>query len=118
MAPVSQAIVNPVTETAEQKLARVMAENETLRAQVASAPTGKLSFKVSLPRKPGTNGEADKGSEGGAVSVYGLGRFPVTLYGEQWGRLFEAIPALQAFIKANEKSLHTKADRVIAKAAA
>lgn len=44
----------------------------------------------------------------GAVSVYGLGRFPVTLYGSQWSRLLDNIDALRAFIEANADKLTTK----------
>lgn len=49
-----------------------------------------------------------KVSEKGALSVYGLGRFPVTLYAGQWERLFAAAPQLQAFIKTNRALLATK----------
>ena len=38
-------------------------------------------------------------SEKGGVSVYGLGRFPVTLYYEQWMRLLEAVPDLKTFLE-------------------
>jgi len=38
------------------------------------------------------------------VSVYGLGRFPVTLYYEQWTRLLEAVPQLRAFLEENKAS--------------
>ena len=43
-------------------------------------------------------------SEKGGVSVYGLGRFPVTLYYEQWIRLLEAVPQLKAFLEENKAS--------------
>jgi hypothetical protein len=49
-----------------------------------------------------------KVSEKGAVSVYGLGRFPVTLYRGQWERLCGSIDELKAFIKANESKLSVK----------
>lgn len=51
-----------------------------------------------------------KVSEKGAVSVYGLGRFPVTLYGEQWDRLLseENLPLLRAFLTANRAKLSVK----------
>lgn len=49
--------------------------------------------------------------ETGAVSVYGLNaRFPITLYAEQWPRLIEKIPDLQAFMAKNEKFLSLKSD--------
>jgi hypothetical protein len=47
-------------------------------------------------------------SEKGGVSVYGLGRFPVTLYYEQWTRLLDAAPDLKAFIEANKSKLKMK----------
>src|ERR1700761_2798593 len=50
-----------------------------------------------------------KVSEKGALSVYGLGRFPVTLYRGQWERLLTAKPTLEAFIKANAALLAVKA---------
>lgn len=50
-----------------------------------------------------------KVSEKGGLSVYGLGRFPVTLYRSQWERLFAAQPEIEAFIKANASVLAVKA---------
>jgi hypothetical protein len=47
-------------------------------------------------------------SEKGGVSVYGLGRFPVTLYYEQWTRLLEAVPDLKTFIEENKSKLKLK----------
>jgi hypothetical protein len=47
-------------------------------------------------------------SEKGGVSVYGLGRFPVTLYYEQWTRLLDAAPDLKAFIEENKSKLKLK----------
>lgn len=49
-----------------------------------------------------------KVSEKGALSVYGLGRFPVSLYRGQWERLIQVIPQLQAFIEANRDKLAEK----------
>ena len=49
-----------------------------------------------------------KVSEKGAVSLYGLGRFPVTLYKEQWLRIFASTPEINAFIHANDSKLATK----------
>ena len=50
-----------------------------------------------------------KVSEKGALSVYGLGRFPVTLYSGQWERLFAASADIQAFATANSALLAVKA---------
>ena len=47
-------------------------------------------------------------SEKGGVRVYGLGRFPVTLYYEQWTRLLDASPDLKAFIEENKGKLKMK----------
>lgn len=69
-------------------------EIETLKAKLASLEeANKLSFKV---------------SEKGGLSVYGLGRFPVTLYYAQWLRLIEAIPQLQAFLAAHKGEFKQK----------
>jgi hypothetical protein len=47
-------------------------------------------------------------SEKGGVSVYGLGRFPVTLYYEQWTKLLDAGEELRAFLEANKSRLKLK----------
>ncbi len=47
-------------------------------------------------------------SEKGGVSIYGLGRFPVTLYKEQWLKLLDMSDDIRAFIAANEAQLKTK----------
>ena len=47
-------------------------------------------------------------SEKGGVSVYGLGRFPVTLYKEQWLKLLDMAEDIRTFIAANEAKLKTK----------
>ena len=78
--------------TKEELLARI-AELERQAAQKKSV--GTLSFKVS-----------DKG----AVSVYGMGRFPVTLYYEQWLRLLGAAGELRAFLEENKHRLKLKED--------
>lgn len=51
-----------------------------------------------------------KVSEKGAVSVYGLGKFPVTLYAGQWTKLAAMIPEIQAFIHDNQARLAVKAE--------
>jgi hypothetical protein len=51
-----------------------------------------------------------KASAKGGVSVYGLGRFPVTLYKEQWERVGEIMPKINEFIVANSATLKTKAE--------
>lgn len=69
------------------------AELEKVKAQKDKVRTGELSFKV---------------SEKGAVSVYGLGRFPVTLYQEQWVRLLGVTEDLKKFIAENSSKLKVK----------
>ena len=71
---------------------------EQMAARIAElerrlAKGGTISFKV---------------SEKGAVSVYGLGRFPVTLYLEQWEALLAHVAELRDFIEANKSRLKTK----------
>jgi hypothetical protein len=78
-----------VTEDLQSELERLRAENENLK----KAGRGKLAMKV---------------SEKGALSVYGMGRFPVTLYKEQWLRLLTMAEEIKAFIAANEASLKSK----------
>jgi hypothetical protein len=57
---------------------------------------------------PATAGIRMKVSEKGAVSIYGMGRFPVTLYKEQWLKLLDMSDDIRAFIAANETQLKTK----------
>jgi len=51
---------------------------------------------------------AIKVSEKGGVSVYGLGRFPVTLYKEQWVKLLDMSDDIRAFLKAHDSELKAK----------
>lgn len=56
-----------------------------------------------------TNGKLSaKVSEKGAVSVYGLRRFPITFYEDEWNTLFEYAPKIKAFMKENSKHLKDK----------
>ena len=75
----------------QSELERLRAENAALKA--SNALRGGVSFKV---------------SEKGGVSVYGLGRFPVTLYKEQWAKLLDLADDLRAFIRAHEGELKSK----------
>lgn len=74
-------------------LADLQAENAKLREALASKASASISCKVS-----------DKG----AVSVYGLGRFPVTLYGSQWDRLLGHADTIKSFLTANRDKLAVK----------
>jgi len=78
-----------VSEDLQAELERLRAENERLKKSGSS----KLAMKV---------------SEKGALSVYGMGRFPVTLYKEQWLRLLAMAEDIKAFIEAHESSLKSK----------
>lgn len=59
-------------------------------------------------KRRGSKGISLKVSAKGAVSVYGLGRFPVTLYKEQWVRLLDLSEDIRSFIRENEGSLKAK----------
>ena len=59
-------------------------------------------------KKTSSRGLSMKVSEKGAVSIYGMGRFPVTLYKEQWEKLLDLAEDIRAFIKANESRLKVK----------
>ena len=49
-----------------------------------------------------------KVSEKGGVSLYGMGRFPITLYKEKWLRILASAPEIEAFIRENDSKLKTK----------
>ena len=59
-------------------------------------------------KKGAATGISMKVSEKGALSIYGMGRFPVTLYKEQWLKLLNMSADIRAFIAANEAQLKTK----------
>ena len=73
----------------ESELARLRAENEALKAR------GQRIGQIRV-------------SEKGGVSVYGLGRFPVTLYKEQWRRLLDMADEIRTFIREHESELKSK----------
>ena len=76
-------------EDLKAELERLKAENERLKSR-------------------GTHGVSLKVSEKGGVSVYGLGRFPVTLYKEQWTKLLAMADDIRAFIKEHDAELKAK----------
>ena len=76
-------------EDLRAELERLRRENEALKRGTARG----ISLKV---------------SEKGGVSVYGLGRFPVTLYKEQWPKLLDAAEEIRAFIATHEGELKSK----------
>ena len=59
-------------------------------------------------KKSAVTGISMKVSEKGALSIYGMGRFPVTLYKEQWLKLLDMAENIRAFISANDAQLKTK----------
>jgi len=59
-------------------------------------------------KKGASTGIRMKVSEKGAISIYGMGRFPVTLYKEQWPKLLDMSDDIRAFISANVAQLKTK----------
>ena len=71
------------------EVARLRQENEMLKARQSRA----VSLKV---------------SEKGGLSVYGLGRFPVTLYKEQWTKLLDMADDIRAVLKENDSRLKSK----------
>jgi hypothetical protein len=78
-----------MAEDLRGELDRLRAENEALRARTARG----ISLRV---------------SEKGGVSVYGLGRFPVTLYKEQWAKLLDMADDIRRFIRDHEAELKAK----------
>ena len=79
-----------MSDDMKAELERLRAENEALKNKKSG--NGVLSMKV---------------SEKGALSVYGMGRFPVTLYKEQWLKLLSIAEELKKFIADNNTSLNT-----------
>ena len=59
-------------------------------------------------KKGAATGITMKVSEKGGLSVYGMGRFPITLYKEQWLKLLDMSDGIRVFIAANEKTLKAK----------
>ena len=80
-----------MSDDLKAEIARLKAENEALKTK--KQDRGVLSMKV---------------SEKGALSVYGMGRFPVTLYKEQWLKLLSISEEIKVFIKDNDTLLKTK----------
>jgi hypothetical protein len=76
------------------ELERLRTENERLKSQRARGVTMKVSEK-------------------GGVSIYGLGRFPVTLYKEQWTRLLDMADEIRGFIREHDADLKAKPEAAV-----
>ena len=80
-----------MSDDLQKEIERLKAENEALKKKSSSGRA--ISLKV---------------SEKGAVSLYGLGRFPVTLYKEQWLKVLEMGDEIRAFVRDNDSKLKAK----------
>ena len=78
-------------EELQAEIERLRAENERIKRTAGRGAALKVSSK-------------------GAVSLYGLGRFPVTLYKEQWTKVLDMADEIRAFIRDNESSLKSRGD--------
>jgi hypothetical protein len=80
-----------------------MSDEDAVRAEM-----DRLRAENERLRRTQSKGISLKVSEKGGVSVYGLGRFPVTLYKEQWVKLLDMADEIRAFIRDNDGNLKTK----------
>jgi hypothetical protein len=80
-----------------------MSDNDDIKAEL-----DRLRAENDLLKRGASRGLSLRVSEKGAVSVYGLGRFPVTLYKEQWQKLLDMSEDIRTFIRANDSKLKTK----------
>jgi hypothetical protein len=87
--PLRKGVVSMADADIQAELERLRAENAALKGSATKGATLKVSEK-------------------GGVSVYGLGRFPVTLYKEQWQKLLDMAEDIRAFITEHEAELKTK----------
>ena len=85
-----------------------MSEQEVKTPEELAAELEKLKAENASLKRARNAGITYKVSEKGAVSVYGLGRFPVTLYKEQWERLLASSDQLKAFMVDNSDRLKTR----------
>jgi len=81
--------------------------NLAQQAQAQTARIAELEAQLALANKP--KAITMKVGEKGGLSIYGLGRFPITLYRSQWERLLGCKPQIEAFISTNSHLLTTKA---------
>jgi len=76
--------------------------------QDMKAELERLRSENAALKKGAATGISMKVSDKGALSIYGMGRFPVTLYKEQWLKLMDMSDQIRAFIAANDGKLKTK----------
>ena len=77
--------------------------DEEMKAELERLRNENASLK-----KAAATGITMKVSEKGGLSVYGMGRFPITLYKEQWLKLLDMSDAIRSFIEANDAALKSK----------
>ena len=77
--------------------------DEDIRAELERLRLENAALKKGVP-----TGISMKVSEKGALSVYGMGKFPVTLYKEQWLKLLDMSAEIRAFVAAHESELKSK----------
>jgi hypothetical protein len=82
--------------------------NNSNDAQALQKELERLKAENAALKKTSSRGLSLKVSEKGALSVYGLGRFPVTLYKEQWKKLLDLADDIRAFLAANDSQLKSK----------
>jgi hypothetical protein len=87
ISPCEEHMTEPTYEELKARLSQLEKEVETKKR------SGEMTFKI---------------GEKGGVSVYGLGRFPVTLYYEQWNRLLGAAEDIKKFMEENKSKLKLK----------
>lgn len=92
-APAGATAVDPAQAALMAEIAALKAQNDALKATLKASPAGRLTFKV---------------SEKGALSVYGLGRFPTTLYPDQWERILDKADDVRAYIAAHRGEFKPK----------
>ena len=91
--PVTAPVQGMTQEQMVAEIARLTAENSKIRAKAGAITANGVTVRVSGK---------------GGVSVYGLGRFPVTLYRSQWEKLLAVAPDIAKFIEAHAAELKTK----------
>jgi hypothetical protein len=111
--PVSAEVLFPTLPPArvgssDAGLVQVQKRRTVMNELEMKAELEKLRAENATLKKKETVGLSLKVSEKGAVSLYGMGRFPVTLYKEQWLRILASAELIEAFITENDSKLKSK----------